>query len=60
MKFIYAVIALFIINTYSFAQNTGFITGKIIDAKRNEIAEKRAEELVDAYLKNKQMRVRFY
>jgi hypothetical protein len=31
-----------------------------IDAKRNEIAEKRAEELVDAYLKNKQMRVRFY
>ncbi len=36
MKFIYAVIALFIINTYSFAQNTGFITGKIIDAKRNE------------------------
>jgi hypothetical protein len=30
-----------------------------INAKRNEIAEKRAEELVDTYLKNKQMRVRF-
>jgi uncharacterized pyridoxal phosphate-containing UPF0001 family protein len=29
-----------------------------MDAKRNEIAEKRAEELVDTYLRNKQMRVR--
>lgn len=31
-----------------------------LDTKRNEIAEKRAEELVNTYLKNKQMRVRYY
>ena len=28
-----------------------------IDVKRNEIAEKRAEDLVNSYLKNKEMRV---
>ena len=36
MRFLYIIITFLLINTISFAQNSGLITGKILDAKRNE------------------------
>jgi hypothetical protein len=36
MKYLYIIITFLLINSISFAQNTGLVSGKIIDAKRNE------------------------